>query len=112
VERTRIRGLERIEVVLMFESQFDGLEFLLGTGGEVSDGAVVDFAVKAEGLAKEDAAIGFAVGSGFGAVEIHSEHTIMIYVRIDKHIIDIISGYTISAKYGDYVGYQLLRDFG
>ena len=62
----------------MFEGEFDGLEFLLGTGGEVGDGAVFDFAVLAEGLAQEDPAIGVAIDRGLGAVEIHSEHNIII----------------------------------
>lgn len=60
--------------MFILESQFDGLEFLLGTGGEVGDGAVFDFAVLAEGPAEENPVIGFAVDGGFGAVEIHSEH--------------------------------------
>ena len=47
----------------MFEGQFDGQEFLLGTGGEVGDGTVFDFAILAEGLAEEDPAIGSEHGS-------------------------------------------------
>ena len=62
----------------MFEGQFDGLEFHLGTVGEVGDGAMFDFAVLAEGLAEEDPVIGLAVERGFGAVEINSEHLIII----------------------------------
>jgi DNA helicase HerA-like ATPase len=65
----------------MLERQFDGLEFHLGTSGEVGDGAVFDFAVLAEGLAEEDAVVGFAVDGGMGAVEIHSEHTISIIMQ-------------------------------
>jgi hypothetical protein len=62
----------------MFEGEFDGLELLLGTGGEVGDGTVFDFAVEAEGLAEQDSVIGIAIDRGFGAVEIHSEHNISI----------------------------------
>ena len=62
----------------MFEGQFDSLKFLLGARGEVGDGAVFDFSLQAEGLAQEHPMIGLAVGGGFGAVEIHSEHTIMV----------------------------------
>ena len=58
----------------MLEGQFDGLEFLRGTSGEVGDGAMFDFAFQAEGLAEEDAVVGVAVDRGLGAVEIHSEH--------------------------------------
>ena len=61
----------------MLEGQFDGLEFLLGTVGEVGDGAMFDFAVLAEGLAEEDPVIGLAIELGFGVVEINSEHTII-----------------------------------
>jgi hypothetical protein len=50
----------------------------LRTGREVGDGTVFDFAVLAEGLTEEDAAIGFAVGGGLRAVEIHSEHILTL----------------------------------
>ena len=95
----------------MLESQFDGLEFVLGTGGEVGDGAVFDFALLAEGLAEEDPVIGLAVGGGLGPVQIHSEHNIITYNRKCKHNIDILSGYTFGAKYSYYVDYQLLAHF-
>ena len=62
----------------MFEGEFDGLEFLLGTVGEVGDGAMFDFAVLAEGLAEEDPVIGLAIELGFGAVEINSEHILIL----------------------------------
>ena len=58
----------------MLERQSDGLELLLGTGGEVGHGAMFDFALYAEGLAEQDAVISFAVSGGLGPVEIHSEH--------------------------------------
>jgi hypothetical protein len=94
----------------MFEGQFDGQEFLLGTGGEVGDGTVFDFAILAEGLAEEDPAIGFAVGGSLRAVEIHSEHIIIILLLICKHYIDILSGYTLGAQYPYHVGLQLFAD--
>ena len=82
----------------MFEGQFDGLEFLLGTVGEVGDGAMFDFAVLAEGLAEEDPVIGLAIELGFGAVEINSEHVIITISAQCKLIIDSlgdISGYIV-----------------
>ena len=51
MERSRLDGAERIEVVFVLESQFNGLEFLRRTGGEIGDGTVLDFSVLAEGLA-------------------------------------------------------------
>ena len=96
----------------MFEGQFDGLEFLVGTGGEIGNGAVFDFALLAEGLAQEDPAIGVAIDRGLRAVEIHSEHIILIIIRYVKANINIISGYNIGAEYGQYIGYHSLRDFG
>ena len=92
----------------MFERQFDGLEFLRRTSGEIGDGAVFDLAVLAEGLAQEHPVIGFAVDRGLGAVEIHSEHNIVALLHACKEYIDIISGYTFDAKYSYYVGYPLL----
>ena len=83
----------------MLESQLDGLEFLRGTGGEVGDGAVFNFAFQAEGLAEEDTVIGVAVDRGFGAVEIHSEHIYSILVRIVKNYHEYISGYTSRPKH-------------
>ena len=71
----------------MLEGQFDGLEFRWGTGGEVGDGPVFDFAVLAEGLTEEDPAIGFAVGGGLRVVEIHSEHLLIRYMLTCKESI-------------------------
>jgi hypothetical protein len=62
--------------MFMLESQFDGLELLSGTGGEIGDGVVFDLAVLAEGLAEEHPVIGGALHRGVGAVELHSEHNI------------------------------------
>ena len=87
LEWTGTLRLEYIEVLLMFESQFDGLDFQLRAGGEIGDGAVFDFAAFTEGLAKEDAVIGFAIDGDFRAVQIHSEHIIMIhYVKVKDNI--------------------------
>ena len=96
----------------MFESQFDGLEFVVGTGGEVGDGAVFDFALETEGLAEEDPVIGFAPGGGFGAVEVYSVHINSILYRTVKGYIDIISGYTFGAKYSYLVDYLLFATNG
>ena len=85
----------------MFEGKFDGLEFLLGTVGEVGDGAMFDFAVLAEGLAEEDPVIGLAIELGFGAVEINSEHVIIKISAPCKTIIDYISaisGYIVGTN--------------
>ena len=113
MERTWSIGAEGIEVVFMFEGQFDGLEFGLGTGREVGDGPVFDFAVFAEGLTEEDAAIGFAVGGGLRAVEIHSEHIVIITMLLYKHNLTLISGYTFACKLSlsccPYTIYAVLR---
>ena len=93
----------------MFEGELDGLEFILGTGGEIGDGAVFDFALLAEGLAQKDAVIGIAVDRGFGAVEIHSEHNIIITHLLYKLNIDILSGYIIDANNSYCICYQLLE---
>src|SRR5208282_4951453 len=71
-------GVERVEILFMLEGQRDGVDFLIGAGGKIGDGAVFDFALLPEGLAEQDAVIGLAVDRDFGAVEIHSEHNIWI----------------------------------
>ena len=72
------RGLEGVEILFMLEGQGDGVDFLVGAGGKIGDRAVFDFTVLAEGLAEQDPVIGPAVDSDVGAVEIHSEHNIII----------------------------------
>ena len=78
LEGTLTGRLERIEILLVFESQFNGLNLLLRTGGEIGDGAVFDFAILTKGLTEEDALIGFAFDGDFTAVQIHSEHNLVI----------------------------------
>jgi len=68
VQRLWSGGLEAIQILFVFEGQFDGFDFLVGAGGEIGDGAVFDLAVLAIRLAEEDAVIGFAVESGFRAI--------------------------------------------
>ena len=60
----------------MFESQFDGLDFLGGASGEIGDGAVFDLALFAVGLAEQHAGVGLAFDGYFRPVDIHSEHNI------------------------------------
>ena len=72
------RGLEGVEILFMLEGQGDGVDFLVGAGGKIGDGAMFDFAVLAEGLAEQDPVIGPAVDGDMGSVEIHSEHNIII----------------------------------
>jgi hypothetical protein len=62
----------------MFEGQGNGLDFLVGTGGKIGDGAMFDFALLPEGLAEQDAVIGLAVDRDVGSVEIQSEHNTRI----------------------------------
>ena len=59
------------------EGQGNGIDFLVGAGGKIGDGAMFDFTVLAEGLAEQDPVIGPAADSDVGAVEIHSEHNII-----------------------------------
>ena len=68
VQRLWSGGLEGIQILFVFEGQFDGFDFLVGAGGEIGDGTVFDLAVLAIRLAEEDAVIGFAVESGFRAI--------------------------------------------
>ena len=91
--------LERVEIFLMFESQLNGFDFLVGASGEIGDSAVFDFSILAVGLAKQDAAIGFAVDRGFGAVEIHSGHILCVVVVYVNGIVYSISGYKLIVKY-------------
>ena len=73
----------------MFEGEFDGLEFLLRTVGEVGDGAVFDFAVLAEGLAEVDGLINFAVGGRPGSPRYIHDHIIYKYDHFVKDKIDL-----------------------
>ena len=90
-------GLERVQVLFVLESQFDGLDFLRGARGEIGDGAVFDFAVLPVGLAQEDTVVGFAVNGDLRAVEIHSEHNIRAIKLECKDNMQYISGYIIGA---------------
>jgi hypothetical protein len=71
---------ERLQVVLVLEGEFDGGDFLRRAFGEVGDGAVLDLAVLAEGLAQQDAGVNFVLGLNFAGVQIHGEHA---FIRID-----------------------------
>jgi hypothetical protein len=73
-------GLEGSEILFVFEGQFDSFDFLVGAGAEIGNGAVFDLAVLAIRLAEQDAVIGSTVDGGFGAVEIHSEHILWIFI--------------------------------
>ena len=77
-------GLEGSQILFVFEGQFDGFDFLVGAGAEIGDGAVLDLAVLAIRLAKQDAVVGLAVDGSFGAVEIHSEHIVSIFLLLCK----------------------------
>jgi hypothetical protein len=106
MERAVLVGLERIQVLFVLESQLDGLDFLRGASGEIGNSTVFDFAVVTEGLAQEDAVIGFAVEGDFRSVEIHSEHNITVLYRICKDKMHIISGYIIGEKYTHISAHQ------
>ena len=71
-----------------------------------------DFAVLAERLTEEDPVIGLAIERGFGAVEINSEHTIIIISASCKGIIESISGYIVGANSSYSVRYKLLEKNG
>ena len=74
--------MEGIQILFVFKGQFDGFDFLVGASGEIGDGAVFDLAVLAVRLAEQDPVIGFAIEGGFGAIEIHYEHTIITQMHV------------------------------
>ncbi len=67
--------MERREILLVLESESDGLDFLRGALREIGDGAMLDLALFAIRLAQEDAVVGFAANAGDGAIEIQGMST-------------------------------------
>ena len=64
------------KVVLVAQGEANRLDFFLGTARDVSDSAMFNFAVVAEGLPKEVSGVGFALGTESRGVDIHSGYLI------------------------------------
>ena len=77
----------------MLESQLDGLDLFVGTMGNVSKGAMLDFPVLAVGLAEQVSSVFLAVDLGSTGVDMHSGHTISRHTKKNKPIPDIIEIY-------------------
>jgi len=98
LERQILRdAAELFEIILVFQSQADRFDFLVGAMRETGDPVMPDLPALAIGLAQVVVGIALALAGSFACFDVHIGYIVYLAqanVRAKPNIFEIVSGYT------------------